>query len=52
MEISIYYAPTDGAVLDDLAEHGIERAAFNLPSVSRDEALPLLDSFAQLIASR
>jgi len=52
VEISIYYAPADDAALDDLAEHGIERAVFNLPSVSRDEALPLLDSFAQLIASR
>ena len=52
VEISIYNAPADRTVLDDLAEHGIERAALNLPSVSREEALPLLDAFAQLIASR
>jgi len=50
VEISIYYAPADAAVLADLAEHGIERAAFNLPSVPRDEALALLDGYAEVMA--
>jgi len=50
VEISIYYAPADAGVLSDLAEHGIERAVFNLPSAPRDEVLPLLDSYAEVVA--
>ena len=42
VEVSIYYAPADAAVLDDLGDHGIERAAFAVPSAPRDEVLPLL----------
>ena len=49
VEVSIYYAPADASVLDDLAEHGIERAAFNVPSGPRDEVLPLLDSYAAVM---
>jgi alkanesulfonate monooxygenase SsuD/methylene tetrahydromethanopterin reductase-like flavin-dependent oxidoreductase (luciferase family) len=51
LEISIYYAPADAGVLADLAEHGIERAAFAVPSAPRDEVLPLLDTYAEVMAS-
>ena len=51
LEISIYYAPPDPAVLADLAEHGIERAAFGIPSEGRDVVLPLLDGYAEVVAS-
>jgi len=52
VEVSIYYAPADASVLDDLGEHGIERAAFSVPSAPRDEVLPLLDAYAAVMAGR
>ncbi len=51
VEISIYYASADVGVLTDLADHGIERAAFAVPSAPRDEVLPLLDSYAEVMAN-
>ena len=51
LEISIYYAPADAGVLTDLAAHGIDRAAFAVPSAPRDEVLPLLDSYAEVMAN-
>ena len=50
VEISIYNAPADAGILNDLAEHGIERAVFNLPSAPRDEVLPLMDRYAEVVA--
>ena len=50
VEISIYNAPADAGVLNNLAEHGIERAVFNLPSAPRDEVLPLMDRYAEVMA--
>ena len=51
LEVSIYYAPPDPAVLANLAEHGIERAAFAVPSAPRDEVLPVLDRYAEVMSS-
>jgi alkanesulfonate monooxygenase SsuD/methylene tetrahydromethanopterin reductase-like flavin-dependent oxidoreductase (luciferase family) len=51
LEVSIYYAPSDPAVLENLAEHGIERVAFAVPSAPRDEVLPLLDRYAEVMSS-
>ena len=51
LEISIYYAPPDVAVIADLAEHGIQRVVFGVPSESRDAVLPLLDGYAEVVAS-
>ncbi|MEE3205220.1 MAG: LLM class F420-dependent oxidoreductase, partial [Actinomycetota bacterium] len=51
LEISIYYAPPDPAVLANLAEHGIERVAFAVPSALRDEVLPVLDRYAEVMSS-
>jgi probable F420-dependent oxidoreductase len=50
VEISIYHASPEVRVLDDLAEHGIERAVFAVPSASSDEVMPLLDHYAEVIA--
>jgi probable F420-dependent oxidoreductase len=51
LEISIYYAPPDVAVIADLAEHGIQRVVFGVPSEGRDVVLPLLDGYAEVVAS-
>ena len=51
LEISIYYAPPDVAVIADLAEHGIQRVVFGVPSEGRDAVLPLLDGYAEVVAS-
>ena len=51
LEVSIYYAPPDPAVLTNLAEHGIERVAFAVPSAPRDEVLPVLARYAAVMSS-
>ncbi len=51
LEISIYYAPPDVAVIADLAEHGIQRVVFSVPSEGRDAVLPLLDGYVEMVAS-
>ena len=44
IEVSIYFAPPDPAVLTDYAEAGVNRVAFDLPSIDGDEALAALDA--------
>ena len=44
IEITIYFAPADPAKLTELAEAGVHRVAFDLPSVDGDEALASLDA--------
>ena len=44
IEVSIYFAPPDPAVLSDYAEAGVNRVAFDLPSVGSGEALAVLDA--------
>ena len=51
LEISIYYAPPDVAVIADLAEHGIQRVVFSVPSEGRDAVLSLLDGYVEMVAS-
>ena len=51
LEISIYYAPPDVGIIADLAEHGIERVAFGVPSEGRDAVLQVLDGYAEVMAS-
>ena len=51
LEISIYHAPPDVAVIADLAEHGIQRVVFSVPSEGRDAVLPLLDGYVEMVAS-
>lgn len=47
LEVSIYVAPTDSDELARLEQLGVDRVIFGLPSVGRDEALPILDSLAK-----
>lgn len=44
IEVSIYFAPPDPAVLTEYAEAGVNRVAFDLPSVAGAEALVVLDA--------
>jgi len=52
IEVSIFWAPPDPAVLDDLARQGVKRAILQLPAVGRDEVLPRLDEFARCLEGR
>jgi probable F420-dependent oxidoreductase len=47
--VSIFFAPSDRARLDALAEAGVSRAIFGLPSASREATLPRLDAYAKLM---
>ena len=38
-------------IIADLAEHGIERVAFGVPSEGRDAVLQVLDGYAEVMAS-
>lgn len=44
IEVSIYFAPADPKTLTELAEAGVDRVAFDLPSVAAPEALDALDN--------
>lgn len=44
IEVSIYFAAPDPALLTELAEAGVHRVAFDLPSVAGAEALAALDN--------
>ena len=44
IEVSVYFAPADPAKITELAEAGVHRLAFDLPSVAAPEALAALDA--------
>lgn len=44
IEVSIYFAPPDPALLTEYAEAGVDRVAIDLPSVAGAEALAVLDA--------
>jgi probable F420-dependent oxidoreductase len=48
--VTAFGAPRDRAVLETYREFNVHRVVFHLPSVGADEALPLLDQFADLAA--
>jgi len=48
ISVSVFAARTDPADLAKLAEGGVTRAIFLLPSEGRDKILPLLDQYAKL----
>jgi probable F420-dependent oxidoreductase len=48
ISVSVFAAKTDAADLAKLAEGGVTRAIFLLPSEGRDKILPLLDQYANL----
>lgn len=43
LEVTIYYAPPNAAALAALAEAGVDRVVFGLPSVPEPEAIVVLD---------
>lgn len=50
VSVSVFAAPHGRAALDELAQAGVERAIFYLPSQERDKVLPLLDQYAQMMS--
>jgi probable F420-dependent oxidoreductase len=51
LSISVFRAPADRAALAQYREAGIDEALLEIPDVSRDEILQLLDRFAPLTAA-
>lgn len=49
MPINLYGGTPSAEAVEQYAELGVKRTFFWIPSVSRDEALPLLDCLAELI---
>jgi alkanesulfonate monooxygenase SsuD/methylene tetrahydromethanopterin reductase-like flavin-dependent oxidoreductase (luciferase family) len=49
--VSIFFAPPKREELDALAEAGVSRAIFGMPSADREAILPRLDRFAQVMRS-
>jgi probable F420-dependent oxidoreductase len=48
LEVTVFAAPPDAEALARYAAAGITRAVFGLPPAGRDDALPLLDRYAEL----
>jgi alkanesulfonate monooxygenase SsuD/methylene tetrahydromethanopterin reductase-like flavin-dependent oxidoreductase (luciferase family) len=48
LAVSVFAAKPDAADLAKLAEGGVTRAIFLLPSEGRDKVLPLLDQYSKL----
>jgi probable F420-dependent oxidoreductase len=48
LEVTVFAMPPDAEALARYAAAGITRAVFGLPPVARDDALPLLDRYAEL----
>ena len=51
LQVTLFRAPPDKEKLDACREAGMDRALFEIPDMSRDEALRLLDDYAPLAAS-
>jgi probable F420-dependent oxidoreductase len=49
IEVSIYYCPTDRALLERMRDGGLARAIFGVPSEPAEKVLPLLDAYRQLM---
>jgi probable F420-dependent oxidoreductase len=49
ISINVFAVKPDAATIATLAEAGVTRALFRLPSEGRDRVLPLLDQYAQLM---
>jgi probable F420-dependent oxidoreductase len=49
ISVSVFGAKNDRRAIDELANAGVERVIFGLPSAARDEVLPKLDEYAQLL---
>ncbi len=51
LSITVFRAPADKAALDDYRAAGIEAALLEIPDLSRDDILRLLDKYAPLTAA-
>ncbi|MGC2199660.1 MAG: LLM class flavin-dependent oxidoreductase, partial [Stellaceae bacterium] len=51
LSISVFRAPADKAALGRYREAGIDDALLEIPDLSRDELLQILDRYAPLVAS-
>jgi probable F420-dependent oxidoreductase len=49
ISVTIFAAKPERKALEDLERAGVERAIFHVPSDGRDEVLPVLDRYVQLI---
>jgi probable F420-dependent oxidoreductase len=49
ISVSIFGAKPDRAAVEELANAGVERVIFGLPSAARDVVLPKLDQYAELM---
>jgi probable F420-dependent oxidoreductase len=52
LSITVFRAPADKAALDDYRAAGIDGALLEIPDLSRDEILRLLDQYAPLAAAQ
>jgi probable F420-dependent oxidoreductase len=48
IEVSIYFAPPDPALLGRLRDAGVTRAIFGVPTEPREKVLPILDRYREL----
>jgi probable F420-dependent oxidoreductase len=48
IEVSIYYAPADPALLGRLRDAGVARVIFGVPTEAREKVLPILDRYREL----
>jgi len=51
MTITVFRAPADADTLSRYADAGITRVLLDAPDAGRDEVLPLLDRYAELVAA-
>jgi hypothetical protein len=49
LSITVFNAPADPAALATYREAGIDRALLEIPDLSRDEVLRVVDKLAQLV---
>jgi probable F420-dependent oxidoreductase len=49
ISISIFFAKPDKGAIESLANAGVDRAIFGLPSAGKDKVLPLLDAYASVM---
>ncbi len=49
LQVSVFRAPADKAVLDNMRQQGMDRALLEIPDTGRDEVLKLLDDYAKLL---
>ena len=49
IDITVVHQPADKAALAALRDKGVNRVVLSLPTVSRDEAMKVLDAYAPMV---